>query len=273
LLQVIKRRNENEGGKMRAKSYLVLLVPAIVLAASVCSIAAQQRSAPGAFIEGRCDSVRALVSQIRTNKVVGARFARHFGKSAELVAASFENNLVLTTLKTPRRVTTFYVSKTSVTMPKQKILPAGTKVFATKDGQLILEWRCCNPLTKTLPLKINVSQPLVPPTTPETKVEAVTPTEVVLPPVVATAPTIDMVQPAVPVSPFIPEIEPVMEAVATPPVTAMPGLPSVGWLVPALLGAVRVHSSPSENVPEPASALVLGMGVAGLVIRKRKLHS
>jgi hypothetical protein len=192
------------------------------------------------------------------------RYTQHYGLSAEKLVQYFKENLRLTTVKSPTKVTTYYVTKKGSILSKRKLLPVGTKIFASTDGMPLLEWRCGNPLTKTLPF---VARPVTTiPTTsiqevPEVKV-AQTPTQelVMIPPPIAAATVTEM-------APVIPTLTSVIEAAPAPPSILSPALVAA---VPALLGAVNVRHSNSQTVPEPASLATFGLGASTLLFHWKR---
>jgi hypothetical protein len=222
--------------------------------------AAEHRTGYGAFLRYRADSVNALVKQLSANPSVAARYARHFGTTPEALTNYFKNDLKLVTLKSPRRTVIYFVSKDGGVVRSTRLLPAGSRVFIARDGQLILEWRCGNPLAKQLPIPVAKTMPSVTLPVPKVQVASAEPVELgPIPPPTTVLPTIQEV------APLIPVLDPTVGAVAAAPVAVAPA--SIGWIaaVPALLAAVSAHSSKTV-IPEPGSLAVLGMGASGLIL-------
>ncbi|MCL5103478.1 MAG: PEP-CTERM sorting domain-containing protein [Armatimonadetes bacterium] len=219
------------------------------------------RTGPGSFVPRKADSIQALVDQLKANKVVASRYARHFSTTPEALSQYFLNNLKLVRLEKPQKVTTYFVSKGGRILSRTCMLPKGTRVFATSDGRAILEWRCGNPLTHKLPsgapLKLTEKK------IPEVKV-APFEQEIGVLPAVLTPGVMAMAAPPVTMTPII---EPMLETTAAPPVAFPPILTA---LAPLLLGAVSVqHSQPTPPVPEPSALLSLGMGLSSALILYR----
>lgn len=243
------------------QAFRLIITMAALMVVFVLGCDAAERSTPGAFVPYKSSSVQELVSQIAVNQRALARYANHYGMSPEAVLKYFKENLVLTTLKKPYNGQVFYVSTRGSVLSKPRSLPAGTRVFATPEGIPILEWRCSNPISKSLPAR----QAIKPKPKPEpVKVE------------VKPSPPIEIVQPQI--TTLVTTIEPVatpIVAVAPPIISASPSIsiPEIfaTAFVPALLGAFAVHeSAPPPNVPEPASLAGLGLGLGGLILGYRR---
>lgn len=244
------------------------ILAAIIVAACAVESSARPRQGPqpGSFLTARAESVSALVSQISSNQKVAARYARHFGVSPEELVTYFQNNLKLVTLDRPYSGITYYVSKNGTVKAKQRLVPAGSRVFATADGKPILDWRCGNPFTTRLPApkpkpvakkpittepaKVVVEEPVV-------QVAAAQPMEIGQIPIVEAIP------------PLVPTIEPMVEAVTAPPAVGSFNMAAIGVAVPALLGLVSVRSSnDTPEVPEPTGLVAVGVGASGLICRR-----
>lgn len=250
---------------VRILNRVIILAVALIVAVAVfaAGASAASRAAPGAFILEKVDSVNALVKQISSNKKVAALYIKHYGMPEGEIISYFEENLRLITLKSPLKVTAYYVTKSGAIKSKQKLLPAGTKVFATPNGEPVLEWRCGNPLSKSLPYIAKPTPPKV--EEPATLVAYNPPIEIgVLPDALITNVEPVLVSPAS-------TIEPVAEVMATPSIVATPSLDAMKVVVPALLGAVAVRSkSDTPEVPEPMSILTLAAGAGGVLIHYKK---
>jgi hypothetical protein len=245
-----------------------------VLACSAGYAAKQQRTPPGSFLRYRATTVQDLANQVTRDPVVRARFAKHFKRSPDSLAADIANEIKLVTLKSPVRVTAYYISRSGRISSKQKLLPRGTLVFADSKGTPIMAWSCGNPLTTAIPRRVvkQVPKPL------EEAKPMVEEIPQVAPP--APAPT-DMVASA-PEEVFAPVAEPLAVAPAAAeviPPTFVPSvlagaaimLPAFAAVIPATGGEKEIH--PPE-VPEPGATAALAAGLMSLAgavrIRRRR---
>jgi len=202
---------------------------------------------PGSFLTKPVGSPSELANLVQTDKVVAQRFSKHFGMDPSSLAEYFRDNLKLTTLAKSGQYRVYFITKGGKITLHKKRLKAGTKMFVAWNGQLILEGRCGNPMTKTLPQRPKVSVvPEPPPTTPLAPTAVVEPVQVEIPPL---AP------------------EPEVEVLAEPPIELVTA-PAARWLLPALLGAGAIGAlgggGGGEPVPEPTGLLVLSLGGASL---------
>ncbi|MCC5613316.1 hypothetical protein LC612_43220 [Nostoc sp. CHAB 5834] len=103
---------------------------------------------------------KAFANYVAQNPALGQKYARHFGVPEQKVVAFFEKALVPHTLTQSRTLSTFGVTDTGTIYPVKTTLPAGTKVWATREGVPVLKWNCSNPLTSLLPGSTLNSSPL-----------------------------------------------------------------------------------------------------------------
>ncbi|MEN6370557.1 MAG: DUF6777 domain-containing protein [Armatimonadota bacterium] len=246
------------------RAFILVIVLAVAVAVFATEASAS-RAAPGAFILEKADTVQALVDQIASNKAVSSLYVKHYGMSEDRIIKYFEQNLRLVTLKKPIKVTTYFVSRNNRILSKQRLIPAGTKVFATPSGEPVLEWRCGNPISKQLPFVETAENPK----SPTTLVASNPPIEIgTLPDALVTS-----VETTPVLVPAASTIAPAMQAAIEPQVIASPNLSAMKVLVPALLGAVAVRSSnnnTSPEVPEPMSILTLMAGAGGVLLQYKK---
>jgi hypothetical protein len=274
---------------------LTLLVASAVLISGTI-VVASEGPGPGAFLKYRVNSPNALADQIVKEPRVGARYHEHFDMTAQAFSDYVRKNLELISLSKPTVATVYFMSKHGGTSSEKRVLPAGTRVFATKDKHApVLEWRCGNPLAASLPMvlsakpaepktagAIRTAQPPATPVTPSATV-AQTPTTtvegatdaVVPPPAVSVLPSVETLTP--PITPVVPATAPV-EVAATPAVTAPPivtgGSHSFPWLIPLILGAGAGlaggggdnHPNPTP-VPEPTTMVIIATSAAAFGLR------
>jgi hypothetical protein len=225
---------------------------------------ARKTTPPGSFIRQRANTVSELASVVERDPLARARYAKHFGRSADTVVNFIKNQLRLTTVKARTKTYCWYVGKNGQIRRKVKVLPAGALVFATKDGKPIIAWSCGNPLTSALPDTIEAKVLPNPPevvtaaleSTPELLVEEAVAQEV------AALPTIETLA-GLPLSPLLPS-----------------NSSSFGWIgaLGGLVGGLAVGGDSDGGndtivfVPEPSgvATLVVGAGaVMGCRFRRR----
>ncbi len=248
-----------------ALRFSLIVLALLIVAVAAHSAPARTKASASAFLDYRADSVGQLVNDLKANPKVADRLAKHFGMSRDIMITYFSENLVLTTVQTPRKMTTWYVSKSGRVYSKERLLSKGARVFSTRDGDMVLDWRCGNPLTRVLPAQMESKVPVtkVTPAEPAVKVAPAPPEElIVIPPPVSAVP------------PLV--FTPVADAAVTSAIQIAPAAPSFlspGLIaaVPALFGAVHVNKTkPSPPVvPEPTSLAALAMGVSGLAFGYR----
>lgn len=254
------------------------LLVLIIMAACVPSdaiAAGNQQTRPGSFLRHRADSAKALADQVSSKSIVGRRYAQHFNTSPESLKRYFQENLQLITLKRPMETTVYYLSKNGGIGQSKRLLPAGTRVFATKNGEPLLEWRCGNPLTKRLPVTVakakpakstaakpsgggaetaapEVTEPETEPVemaealdvveTPEVQVAAAQPMEIGQIPATTIAIPATETLPTTVMPSIVATVEPALEAAVAVPTTTVPPtvVASSGggfpWIIPLVLG-------------------------------------
>ncbi len=242
----------------RLACFTVLAVIALVCCAP--SAADHQKPArPGSFVRYSAQTVDDLVSQIENNPVVAKRYAEHFGTSPENLARYFRENLKVITLKTPVKVRTYFISKNNKIASKQRVLPAGRRVYVTLAGELLIETDCGNPVTKKLPPKTKVLG------TTETVPPLPVAEDIVLaPPVTAGPEVVEVFQDAT-TRALETAVEPFAAAGSAPSF-----LQIAEAVVPALAGLhyVQNRKSTPTVIPEPGSLVPLSVACSGLAAAK-----
>lgn len=225
-----------------------------------------ERTPPGSYLVYRATTIGQLRQQLATNKTVQARYSKHFGLSPQELDAFIANHMQLISLKSPLLVETWYISRNGHPVTRKKLLPTGTMVFATMDGEPVLSWSCGNPLRADLPHEVKAETDTV---DVQTKVLAA-PVETITSAVV-TAPPAPAVVGVAPI-----ESAPALAFVSAPAVSMPPlitGLGSLGALG-ALGGLIGFVKGPSYNTPEPSSFIAFGLGLSMLPamyrLRRRK---
>lgn len=267
---------------MTVRYWIGVFLCVLALACPLIAQAAPSAAPPGSFIERSVSNPEDLARQIETDKLVGQRFARHFGMSVKDLADYVRKNLRVSQLKSTGKFTTYYMSRGERVRVHTKTFKAGRKVFVGPDGKPVLDAVCGNPLVKGLPkieVKVEPEQAVVPPT--PVQPEPVKPEP---PPVVAqlptTPPTVEPpVQDVPPMAQDLNVPDPQVEVLNLPPVefSSAASLLSSG-IIPGLLTAAAAsvvldNGGGNPPVPEPTGLLVLGssfsMLAAGFGVRRR----
>ncbi len=227
---------------------LILIVPASVADAA-------ERTPPGSYLVYRATSIAQLRQQLATNKVVQARYSKHFGVTPQQLDKFFAEHLQLVALDSPQTVETWYIDRRGRATTKKKLLPAGTMVFATKMGEPVLTWSCGNPLRTDLP-QVQATNMDVQTKVLANPVETITSATVTAPP----APSVVGIAPV--------EAAPALSFVSAPAVSMPPlisGLSALG----ALGGLVGFIKGPTYTVPEPSALVALGTGLGLIPFMRR----
>lgn len=240
---------------------IVVCVSAIVAGPAL----ARERARPGSFVRYSINNVSDLIEEMNNDPVVAKRYANHFGMPASELPQYFRDNVRLSTVQTPTKVTTYFLSKSGKSQSKQRTLKAGRPVLVGPGGELLIETDCGNPLTKKLPPP--VKKKVMGST--ET-LELPTVEEVLAPPVMAPPPAAaDLVEQAVAREPEI------IAPIAAP--SFVPSILNVAEVVvPALAGLSYIQNKDdAPAVPEPSSFAALsvacfGMLSAGIVRRRSR---
>ncbi|HMS54639.1 MAG TPA: PEP-CTERM sorting domain-containing protein [Fimbriimonadaceae bacterium] len=243
----------------------------LVLGALALVASASARPDLNAFLNKPALTTAQLVKQVRTDKEVADRYARHFAMPvAEVV--SYLSSLAPATTKSEGVYTVYSVPQGGHLKAHTEIVKKGTKVFANANGKPMLIMKCGNPLTRgpRQPESFNENTANV------EEIETLSLRDV-SETIVASSPELvaqsTVLEPTVSEVPYV-EIPPI-EGGAPIPITPVGGGPSFG----ALLGGISLGglvlgslggSTSGGVVPEPATALALGAGAALLLLRRRK---
>lgn len=147
--------------KSLVSNLTIALAAALIGVASIAGPAAAQTgrlsSHPGDLRDSfakhpvKANTPKAFANYVAQNPVLGQRYARHFGVPQEQIVSFFQNALVPHTLPQAKTLSTFGVTESGAIYPVKTTLPAGTKVWATREGVPVLKWNCSNPLMSLLP--------------------------------------------------------------------------------------------------------------------------
>jgi len=240
----------------------VLLLSSIIALAIGMPAFSAEKTTPGSFLAHRSNGVSALVNQVSSDKKVAARYAKHYGVSTGELISYFKNNLKLTKLSKSYATTLYFVNRSGKVQAKRTILKAGSPIFVGPNGIPMLDWKCGNPLGKTLPKIVPVAAtPTAKPAAPQWQV--------------APSPALEVMTEATEILPVA------MPIAATPALLAENSIPFadtgaispfmlLGSAIPALLGGVRVHADALPSVPEPSSVLALMIGTSGILFHMKR---
>ena len=266
--------------------FTILSTPGLL--AFVCAASAQTtRPDLNAFVNHKITDTKSLVTQVRRDGEVSDRYQRHFAMNrAELVA--YLKGLHRGSLAKEGMYTIYSVPKDGRVKMHIGKLKRGEAVFLDKQGKTILVAKCGNPVVLG-PARARLANALTPPPTEEAKVRELTDdpiapvSEIVenpdnllamVPPVPELAPT--ALVPAAPLA--APLGAPAVPAIAAVGATATGGAAGFPFLALLPLGALGfIHSDGGGDgggispVPEPATMAAMGLGVAALFRRRRKV--
>lgn len=93
-----------------------------------------------------------LARRIASDPKLLNAYAKHFGVDAKRIPAFVKDALVLRPLTKAKAVVTYGRTSTGHVYPVRQILPAGSLVWMTRDGNAWLKWKCTNPLGRDLPI-------------------------------------------------------------------------------------------------------------------------
>lgn len=233
--------------------------------------AAYARPERNAFLNRAVRSHSELMHQVKTDWAVRDRYMRHFGMGTAQVLAYF-SELRLARLKEDTGVVMYNVPDSGVLRSRFFVLKRGTKVFVDRAGEPILKLSCGNPLTRGP--RVVTSIPGPEPEAPVVAVEELK--EVVVeqePPVLAEVPAqiempeMPVTQPVAVATPheFTPKPLPPVETVD--PIPYKPGvrIPPFWLFLPPIAFALPKQHSDEPPIPEPATVLIMGAGIAGFL--------
>jgi hypothetical protein len=241
--------------------------------------AAYARPERNAFLNRAVRTHAQLMHQVKTDWAVRDRYMRHFGMGSTQVLAYF-SELRLARLKDDTGVIMYNVPDSGVLRSRFFVLKRGTKVFVDRSGEPILKLSCGNPLTRGPRVVTTIPGPE--PEAPAVAVEELK--EVVVeaqqqPQVLAEAPAaIEMpempemaiTRPVATPHEFVPKPLPPVEKVEPIPYKVGARIPPFWLFLPPIAFALPKQHNDEPPIPEPATVLILGAGIAGFVGSRAK---
>lgn len=278
-------RSKGSTPMLRIVGFLTFLQMLVCVLQTGLPAAVKTRARSGSFAYYVVLSVDSLVDQMTGNPVVAKRYATHFGMPADAVAKYCRENLKAITLKKPTAVTSYFISRQGRILSKKRTLPKGALVFINREGQLIIQGNCGNPLTKRLPASKPVTKVKA---APETIGTLPAQEETMLSPAVSVEPeAIETVESsafqtlpetvviAEPLTAAITDMEPVVTSASPATESAASSILRFADIaVPLLLGAVAARSDkdspPPPYVPEPNPCIATAVAALTVALGWRK---
>ncbi len=244
---------------------------AMLVAFGVLAALGHARTEPGSFLNRPANSVQELVAQIQSDPEVSNRLMRHFGMSKPALL-TMVRGLKLKQLTKNGFYQVYNCREDEVIRARLFVLNKGTWVYVDKNGVPVLKKGCANPFRKGT----DFQTPLIP--TPEPEIAADFKPMSVEPEnsePLEMMPFAEIATPAF-VNETVVENEPPIMLESPPFISGKvigAGFQFPAGFLPLLSLLVPPGGNPPHNpppVPEPATMIALGTGVAALIARHRR---
>ncbi|MBS1716681.1 MAG: PEP-CTERM sorting domain-containing protein [Armatimonadetes bacterium] len=250
-------------------NFRVLVCSATILATA----AALAKMPKNAFLIHPVANTEQLVREVESSRVVMDRYARHFALKPDDVL-TYLRSLHVMRLPAPLTTTIYSVPTTGVLRTHVDTIPKGEKIFADNAGNPALRLICGNPLTlgPRRPYTMNKLEaaPVDEPTDALRKLSADVKPDEPKPLLAQNEPTAPAVVEET--APVAPATEPVVE-----PAPTIGHSDQLGILPILLAGGVLIGhgggggGGGNNPVPEPATLIALGSGVALLAKQRKRI--
>lgn len=216
---------------------------------------------PNSFINKHTPTIESLIEHIKTDEVVMSRYKRHFGMTGDEVIAFFKT-LKRGTIKEDGAYLVYNTPESGEIRARVMAYKKGTTVWVDESGNYILKLSCGNPMVRGTDMASSEE--------PETAaMKTMTDVREL---VAEQPPSIGSNElTGTTVVPAIPE----MSAISIEDVA--PAFPEEGGaqvIIPTLLipftAGILINDGGNAPVPEPASMIALGGGIAYLAARRRR---